>query len=80
MILSGLAALLKGIVFVALAFFPSWTIPTGSPGFAALAAANIVIPLDTWAMLAGATITAMGAAGLVWVIKTAFNAIRGSGA
>lgn len=80
MLVELLAALLNGIVMAALLLFPNYTPPTGSPGFTALSAANIVLPLDTWAMLSGATIAIMGAGLLVWVVMKAVNLVRGSGA
>lgn len=80
MILGGLAKILNGIVMAALMLFPNWEPPQGSPEWSALSAANIVLPLDTWAMLSGATVAAMGASLLVWVIMKALNLIRGAGA
>lgn len=80
MIIAGLLKLLNVIVLAALFLFPNYEIPTGSPGFTALSAANIVLPLDTWATLSGATIAVMGAGLLVWVVMKAVNLVRGSGA
>lgn len=80
MLITGLLKLLNVLVVVVLAAFPNWSPPTGSPGFTALSAANIVLPLDTWAMLSGATVAVMASALTIWVVMKAFNAIRGSGA
>lgn len=80
MIITGLLKLLNVIVVAALALFPTYEPPTGSPGFTALSAANIVLPLDTWAMLSGATVAVMSSGLLVWVVMKAINIVRGSGA
>lgn len=80
MLLGGLLKILNGLVVVALALFPTWEPPRSSPGWTALSAANIVLPLDTWAMLSGLTVTVMGMGLTIWAVKTVFNAIRGAGA
>lgn len=80
MILGGLAKILNLLLLGGLALFPNWEPPKGSPQWSALSAANIVLPLDTWAMLSGATVAAMGASLLVWVIMKALNLVRGAGA
>lgn len=80
MIIEGLIKLFNLIIVAALALFPNYRLPTGSPGFAALSAANIVLPLDTWAMLSGATVAIMFAGLSVWVLMKAINLVRGSGA
>lgn len=80
MIIGGLLKLLNIIVVAALAGFPNWEPPTNSPAWSALSAANIVLPLDTWATLSGATVAVMGISLSIWVIMKAVNLVRGSGA
>lgn len=80
MIITGLLKLLNLIVIAALALFPTYEPPKNTPAWTALSAANIVLPLDTWAMLSGATVAVMGAGLLVWVVMKAINLVRGSGA
>lgn len=80
MILSGLAALLVKLIQGFLMLFPAWTPPALSPEWTALSAANIVLPLGTWAMLSGLTVAVMLAGLSLWALKMAFNMIRGSGA
>lgn len=80
MILKALWAICKAVIMAALFMFPTWEPPTNSAAWTALSAANIVLPLDTWSMLMGATVAVMGAGLLVWVIKLAVNLVRGSGA
>lgn len=80
MILGGLFELLKALIMAALALFPSWEPPKNTPSWSALSAANIVLPLDTWAMLSGLTVAVMGTALVVWAVMKAVNLIRGSGA
>jgi hypothetical protein len=79
MLTEALLMLVQALALGLVMFFPNYAIPQG-PGFSALAAANIVLPLDTWAVCMGATIAAMGAAFTVWALMKAWNMIRGSGA
>lgn len=79
MILGGLIKMLVALVAGALSLFPSWEMPKG-PGFSALAAANIVLPLDVWATLMGLTLAVMAAGMTFWAVKFALNLVRGSGA
>jgi hypothetical protein len=80
MLLEGLFAFLKVFLTAALSLFPTYEPPLESPAFAALSAANIVLPIDTWAMLSGVTVAVMATGLLVWVVMKAVNLIRGSGA
>lgn len=80
MILGALWDLLKVIVMAALSLFPNWTPPTNSASWTALSAANIVLPLDTWATLSGLTVAVMGSGLLIWVVMKALNLVRGAGA
>lgn len=80
MIIGGLLQLLNIIVLAAVSLFPTYQPPISSPSFTALSAANIVLPLDTWAMLSGATVAVMTAGLLFWVVMKALNLVRGSGA
>lgn len=79
MILGGLWKILQAFLIVALSLFPTWEPPRLTPAWTALSAANIVLPLDVWSMLMGATVMATGAGLLVWVIRLAVAWIRGSG-
>ena len=80
MILGALIKILNILTAVVLAFFPNYQPPHNTPQWAALSAANIVLPLDTWAMLSGATIAVMGASLIVWGAMKIFNMVRGAGA
>lgn len=80
MLLTALLAIVVTLAKAGLALFPTWRPPTNSPGWTALSAANIVLPLDTWSMLMGLTLGAMLAGLVVWVVKLVLNLIRGSGA
>lgn len=80
MILGGLLAVCLFLIEAMLSLFPTYSPPVQTPAWAALSAANIVLPLDVWAACMGVTLSVMSAAGVVWVVKTVFNAIRGSGA
>jgi hypothetical protein len=79
MLLTLLAELVQVLALGLIAVFPTYTPPHG-PGFSALAAANIVIPLDVWSVCMGVTIACMGYAFVVWAALKAFNMIRGAGA
>ena len=80
MILSALIKVLNMLISFALALFPTYEPPHDSPQWSALSAANIVLPLDTWAMLSGATIAIMGCTLLIWAVMKVFNMVRGAGA
>lgn len=80
MILGGLIKILQEMISTFLLLFPIWEPPRMSPQWSALSAANIVLPLDTWAMLSGLTVGVMGVGLTVWALKMAFNMVRGSGA
>lgn len=80
MILGALIKILVSLVSFVLALFPTYEPPKDTPQWSALSAANIVLPLDTWAMLSGATIAIMGLTLLVWGAMKIFNMVRGAGA
>lgn len=80
MILTALIDILVLLVTGVLSLFPDYVPPLQSPQWAALSAANIVLPLDTWAMLSGATVAIMGLSLLIWAVMKIFNMFRGAGA
>ena len=80
MILSALIKILMGVIAFVLTLFPTYEPPRNTPSWAALSAANIVLPLDTWATLSGATIAIMGCTLIIWGAMKIFNMVRGAGA
>ena len=78
MILDALVNIVLTLVNAVLLVFPTWT-PPPSPGLTALAAANIVIPFDTFVTLFGASIAFTLASLAVWAVNWVLNKVRGSG-
>lgn len=78
MLLKALAELIQILALGVISVFPTYTPPHG-PGFSALAAANIVIPLDVWSVCMGITVACLGYAAAGWAILKGYSMIRGSG-
>jgi hypothetical protein len=78
-VVDALVNIVLTIVDIVMAFFVPWTPPDG-PGLSVLAAANVVLPLDTLATLFGVTLAFTLAALAVWGVMKVVNLVRGSGA
>ncbi len=77
MITDALLNVLFSVLGAVISIFPTYTIPQG-PGFSAIAAANIIIPLDIWFFWLGVTITFTGIGLIYYGVLLIIRLIRGA--